>query len=275
MAVFFVGGSQRSGTTLLQTILCQDEAVNPLIREAKYLRRLVSTYWYGKRFFGDETQDYFRDLKQYVAFNRQIVRSFLKNTQSLFPNTLHLVLREPHLTSWFPQLHELLPDAMFVCIVRDPRDAVASLMEVGQKIPEKSKDRDVVGRILNSGDIKAIGDYYLSFYRPVLDANQAKFRRRLLILRYEDLVTEPETSVRSLREFTGIALENFDPYRDPDTGRVDYGKLADYRKAWAAETNAKGITRARIGRYAEVLSKTQVRELSEHLAGFMKRFDYS
>ncbi len=274
MAVFFVGGSQRSGTTLLQTILCQDEAVNPLIHEAKYLRHLVRAYGYGKRWYKEETRDYFRDRRQYVTFNRQIVRSFLRNVRGLFPNASHLVLREPHLTRWFLELGELVPEAKFLCVVRDPRDAVASLIEVGHKMPESSKIYDSVGRILNSGNIKAIADHYLGFYYHVLNFAPAKFLPRLLFLRYEDLVTEPESSIRSLRDFTGIELKHFDPYKDPDTGRVHYDELADNRKAWTTESNQKGITNSRIGRYAEVLTETQIRELTEHLADFMSRFDY-
>ena len=193
MALFFIGGSQRSGTTMLQTILCQDESVNPLIQEPKYFRHLISAYKFGKDSFKGETRDYFTDMAEYTAFNTRIVRSFLKQTRALFPGTKHLVLREPHLTMLFPELAELLPAARFICVVRDPRDVIASMIEVGQRLDHPSLNQDVMARLFRSRDMAAISRHFLSFYKPVLRCRQPGFRRRLHFLRYEELVKNSDT----------------------------------------------------------------------------------
>ena len=41
MTYFFIGGCPRSGTTLLQNIICSNTKVNPLIGEVGYLYHLV------------------------------------------------------------------------------------------------------------------------------------------------------------------------------------------------------------------------------------------
>jgi len=46
MTNFFVGGSQRAGTTLLQSVLCADTTTNSVIREASPLRAMVAAYQY-------------------------------------------------------------------------------------------------------------------------------------------------------------------------------------------------------------------------------------
>lgn len=260
---------------MLQTVLCQEATVNPLIQEAKYLRHLVGAYQFGKQHFKTETRDYFRDFEAYLNFNRRIVRAFMKQLSSQFPEARHLVLREPHLTMLFPELAQLLTGARFVCVVRDPRDTIASMIEVGKKLKDGQISQDAMARLFTSGDMKAISRHYLSFYQPVLRLTQPEFQRRVLMIRYEDLVTEPVASIRTLRKFTGIPLENFDPDRDPDTGKIDYRQLDTYRKAWASESYSRKITGSRMGRYADVLSREEVETINSTCAEFMKRFNYA
>lgn len=273
MAIFFVGGSQRSGTTLLQTVLCQDPEVNPLIQEAKYLRHLLSGYQFGRQMFDRETKDYFVDLDQYRNFNSRIVRSFLKNTLSIYKPARHLVLREPHLTMLFPELAELLPRAKFVCVVRDPRDVIASMVRVGQKLGTHAAS-DAMGRLFQARDMTALSRHVMSFYRPVIKNAADGLRGRLLFLRYEDLVAEPGAAVQKLRGFTGIALGTYDAATEPDTGRVNYRQLDEYRSAWSTEQYTGKVTDSRIGAHAEVLDEAECLEIAKQCAGFMHRFGY-
>lgn len=275
MTCFFVGGSQRSGTTLLQTILCQDESVNPLIQEAKYLRHLVTAYRFGKHQFKAETKDYFKNPKAYYAFNARMVRTFIQNTRAQFPKAKHLVLREPHLTVLFPELAELLPKAKFLCIVRDPRDVLASMIKVGARLKDQGTETDIMSRLFLSRDIPALCRHYLSFYGPALKAGSGALKQRLLLLRYEDLVGAPEAEVAKVREFTGIGLKNFDPGKNLETGRVDFSKLDKYRKAWTSPENSQKITDTRIGTYKEVLSEAECAAVTENCRKFMERFKYT
>lgn len=274
MTCFFIGGSQRSGTTLVQTILCQDPSVNPLIQEAKYLRHLMTAYRFGKAQFKTETKDYFKDMDSYLEFNKTIVRSFVKNARTLFPKAQHLALREPHLTMLFPDLAELMPRAKFICVVRDPRDVVASMIQVGERLGKEGISQEPMARLFISRDVPALCRHYVSFYAPSLKSKKPGLRRRMLLVKYEDLVTAPEPQLDKLRKFTGIPLKNFDAGQDPDTGRVDYSKIDKYRKAWATEEYSQKITDARVGSYKKVLSDAEVAAVAENCSGFIQRFKY-
>lgn len=275
MSYYFVGGSQRSGTTLLQTILCQDEAVNPLVPEAKYLRHLVAAYRFGKQTFGAETRAYFRDLQGYVLFNRNVVSLMLEQTRALYAGATHLCLREPHLTQYFPELYELLPDARFVCIVRDPRDVIASMVEVGARLARDGMAADAMARLFTSRRMSDLSAHYLSFYAPIVRYNVEGFRARCPFIRYEDLVERPAEYLGRLRELTGLALADYDPARAPDTGEVDYRQSGQYQRAWNSALYTSKVEDSRIGRYREVLTAEEVAEVDRACAEFMRRFGYA
>ena len=275
MSSIFVGGSQRSGTTLLQTLLCQDETVNPLIGEAKYLRHLLVAYRFGKMNFSTETKDYFHDPAAYRLFNRNLLSLFLEQTRALYPRASHLVLREPHLTMYFPDLHELVPDALFICIVRDPRDAVASMIDVGEKLTAGGQAQDAMARLFASRRIDAICAHYLSFYAPAFAARSETFRRRCAFVRYEDLVQRPAEYLGRLRALTGLALANCDPARAPDTGRVDYSAAGDYQRAWNTPLSGSKVEDSQIGRYRNVLQPGEVSDIERNCAPLIQRFSYA
>ncbi len=274
MSWIFVGGSQRGGTTLLQTLLCQDAEANPLIQEAKYLRHLVAAYRFGKLQFQLETKDYFRDAENYLAFNRKLIRAFLDNTLSLFPGRKHLVLREPHLTMLFPELGELLPKARFLCVMRDPRDVIASMIEVGKKLKAQGKDTDAMARMFIGRDMTQLSQHVMSFYDPVFRSRDPALRQRIHFLRYEDLVQNPEQQLQGLRAFTGLKLAGVDPHADPDTGKVNHERGSDYQRAWKTDKDGKAIADDSVGRYRKVLDRREVAAIEKHCGRLMARFKY-
>ena len=78
MTYFFIGGCPRSGTTLLQNIICSNTKVNPLIGEIGYLYYLVNAYSTGKIDFESQTKYYFSYLAELRNFSAELVNKFLK-----------------------------------------------------------------------------------------------------------------------------------------------------------------------------------------------------
>ena len=274
MTQIFVGGSQRSGTTLMQTILCASGATNPMVGEAKYFRQLVQAYAFGKRQFPAETRDYFKDLEDLRAFHGGLMESFLAHTLARFEGAKHLVLKEPHLTMLFPELAELLPQAKFVCVVRDPRDVIASMIEVGRKLDAQGIADDPMGRMFVSRNMRALSQHYLSFYLPALRSADAGFAARYLFLRYEDLVQKPDEAMKQVAEFNGLELAGMDMSADPGTGEVDFEKVNAYRKAWATELYGKKADASRIGAFRKVLKPAEIAAVVQNCRGIMNRFKY-
>ena len=127
MTYFFVGGGQRSGTNLLQSILCSDATTNDMIREAWQLRLTVANYSLGKRAFATVNVDYFDDVEDFRAYSEDCVKAILDRLQRRFPDAANLVLKEPHLTLLFPQLHELVPGARFLAFSTEEDPAFSYL----------------------------------------------------------------------------------------------------------------------------------------------------
>lgn len=268
MNVFYVGGSQRSGTTLLQNLLCQAESANPMIREASYFRALVQVYKYGKDDFENDTKDYFCDRMALQEFHASILEKFLVVLCRKYSNSSNLVLKEPHLTMLFPELYELLPDSRFIVLVRDPRDIIASMVKVGEAIKAQGNEHFFQDR-----DMVQLSNHVKRFYWPCLSNKDEGFGRQILYVKYEDLVTEPAVVIDTLNEYTGLDLK-------PDTGKIStsdhFGAdvLSQRYSPWYKSDSGGGITNSSIGNYKNVLSALEIKQVESSFTGFMKRFDY-
>lgn len=89
-------------------------------------------------------------------------------------------------------LIEMFPDALFLHLVRDPRDGVASM----QKVDFFSNDAVFNALARRQAMTKGV---------DILEKNVPPEQR--LTLRYEDLVTDPEPAIRAVCDFIGEAYE--------------------------------------------------------------------
>ncbi len=271
MTYFFVGGCQRTGTTLLQSVLCTDETTNPLIYESFLLLHLIEAYAKGKLHYEVRGKDYFADPQAYRLFHRQWVTAFLETTRSRYAPAAHLVLKEISLTKLFPLLHELIPEAKFLLIVRDPRDAIASLVKVGERMGAAGRRNIFVER-----DMVRLAEYYKSFYRPCLKIQDPKFRRNLKVVKYEDLVGDTEAELDRIRNFTGLELKDFRVNKAWKRSHVDFEELKawDLHRPWDSDLWGKKLSPKRVGSYTQVLTGEETRILESECADVFHVYGY-
>jgi hypothetical protein len=86
----------------------------------------------------------------------------------------------------FREVHRLLPNSTFLYILRDPRDVVASHFQ-------RKFDRSV------SQIVKAWRNYLENFLKL-----QNKYPTQAYLIRYEDLVSQPDQYVKEIIEFCGL-----------------------------------------------------------------------
>jgi len=269
MGIFFVGGSQRSGTTVFQELLCQDPATNPMVREVSYLHRLVEAYRFGEEEFDNDTCSYFDDLTSLRRFNAELVERFIDHVSRRFNPASHLILKHPELTPYFPDLHELLPEAHILLIVRDPRDIIASMIEVGSKLKQAGVEHIFQGR-----NMSQLCHYVYSFYLPALNCDRPEFRSRMTVIRYEDLTRTPEQVMANLRAFTGLPLE-VNPAENPQGAAMAAVAVAPRLQAWQTTQSGKPLTDSSIGRYRQVLTRTEIRTIEKEMAEYLRGFGYA
>lgn len=273
-ATVFIGGCMRSGTTLVQRVLCGGRGVHPLLAECQYLVALLAAYREGRKGFALFGVDYFGDLAGYDAFNRGIVESFLGNLQRRLGVPRHMVLMRPELAFHFSDLATRLPEARFVLVARDPRDAIASMLDVGKR----HAARGVSGPLVAMGrDMDRLSAFFLDYYRDSY-TNTGALSGRLMTLRYEDLVANSDDALSQLQRFTGIELDR-GALGAPDpvaASRSWQSMAADpaYSGAFWSENWMGEVTGDSVGRHREALSTAEISTIEARCAGFARSFRY-
>jgi len=175
--IIFVGWAPRSGTTVAHALICTSARVNAYHPEISFFRGLLPAWRYGKAAWTQHTSAFFPDREAFRLHMRQTTELSLGAIWRALERPPILCVKDPHLTPWFRDLHELHPDeAWFVTVVRDPLAVVRSRQAVHEKAnPE---------RPFTAADAASVVREYLAYYRSVLDAD---FGGRSLVFRYEDL----------------------------------------------------------------------------------------
>lgn len=261
----------RSGTTALQAVLCSTDETNPILQEAQYFTRLVSLYVDAERNFDRFLSHYFADREAMKNHHAVLLKDFLARTMARYEPASTLVLKNPEMTALFPSIAGLLDDVKFLVAVRDPRDTVASMIEVAQRQVAQGLDSPLTRMAGNAGRFAAQFNWY---YTPVLSGPSEALRRRMCFVRYEDLVTETDAVAARLAEFTGLPLHRFDLTK-PWRTRVDFGGQVDAGEPFHAKLRGTALSDTRIGRYAECLSQPDVRVIERTCGPFMDRFGYA
>ncbi len=158
-----------------------------------------------------------------------------------------------------------IPDALFVEIVRDPRDIMASRKTRRATVwtDRYKPEQRATKHLLISYDPFWDSLAWKSSIRAGRIAHK-RHRDRILSIRYEDVVVDPKTQIQKVCEFLKMDFE-------PELLNVHRLNPAD----WEKREESKGITAASVGRWRQVLTPAEIALGQWLLAAEMKRFDYS
>lgn len=258
----FVCGAQRSGTTLLQTIIA-NLLQCALLPEAHVMQDVIAAYSRGLRLW-NKAEPFFGTRQAFSQAFTEILAIQLSAINRQLGNPDFIVLKDPNFSAVADIIRDIFPGkASIVLIVRDPRDIAASFIKIGERqlrMGEKSKytSRDI-GFIC-----KKINEAYS------LDASSSKSHFDSVV-RYEALVANPAKTVEQM--FGELSLA-----RSGITGRLDSLQWLDsarlHQKAWATELEGSGISESSVGSYQEVLRENEIGKIEERCASMMGRFGY-
>ncbi|WP_299398933.1 sulfotransferase [Pelagibius sp.] len=275
-----VAGAMRSGTSLLQHVLCASPQANPFVHGCRYLTSQIAIY---AQYAGSDhlyVEDYLGGRDGLTAFTRDILERLLRETHRRLDHPDCLVLKNPELSTYFPQAAALLPSARFVVSVREPKDTIASMISVGEKHRQSGVNSFLAGV---GRDIAKLSASYRQFYLPVLRALQKgdeALKERVLFVGYESLIGGTEPIVERLSAFTGLSLPA-DTVDDGQTwrSRVDPENDEIYsHPRWGAYVTALSggpISAASIGRYREVLTEAEADQIDSLCADIRRAFGYA
>jgi hypothetical protein len=159
----------------------------------------------------------------------------------------NLILKDPELTIYL----DLIPtffdaDSKVVCVVRDPRDVIASLLKVYK---EKNEQVDEAAQIA----------YVFNYYWIAHQSSQAK-NGNLHVVRYERIVEKDEEEFFRLERYLGYSI-----------GRTGFGKVFfdfDRTSATHSENYGRPIVSNPTSKAATSLSKAFVKKIECAFSGY-------
>jgi hypothetical protein len=256
---FIIGGHPRSGTTMLFR-LCRDHPQIGITGEFRCFRRLdtrIPVYlrglhwkWYNRPFLGRmgrraPLEDRLRSgvfMLQYLLL--LALRSGIRPVSAADVEwILRRLFRRPVVGDKYPryvfQLDRLckIPDLRRIMIYRDGRDVVSSFL---YKIRTTWKNLPVA-RTENTARIIA-GRWEESM--AAIERN----REKLLVIRYEEMVSNPAPFLAAMSEYLGVDPEGFRP-----------GKIHDQS----------------IGKYRTGLTASELEDVIETAGGTLSRLGYT
>jgi len=265
----------RSGTTVIHRALCAARNSNPYISESWFLSDLFNLYTWNMTRFDVRHKDQFGDpskLTEVIYLNLQY---YLDMISAKYENPELLILKHPELTPHFLEMKKLLPQAKFLVIVRDPRDVIASIMDVNIK----HQADNIKSPHSHFKTMREYCGFYAGYYQLVLGQRQA-FGKDLMFVRYEDIVTEPAKSFERIGKFSGAIYEGdemkrFDPAQSESLNLEREVRLKDkFSGAFWSDLYTKDLSPTSIGKHKKSLSATETQEIEKILGQIGRMFEY-
>lgn len=264
-----IAGADRSGTSLAYAILASHPDVT-MTRRANLWR------WFDER-YGDlrDPENLESCLDAFARYERlQVLRPDIDRLrveagegETTYGRVFRLLFEHEaarrgttrwgdkslHTEHAAARVFEEWPDARIVHMIRDPRDRFASVVK------RYEKERKGIGAIT--------GRWLRSVRRG--NENVARYGERYMLLRYETLAGEPESTTRHLCDFLGLP---FEPVMLTLQG-VDEQRERGGNSSYGTMTPGAISTRS-IGRYSDVLNAREIAFIEWMVGGEMAEFDY-
>lgn len=166
----------------------------------------------------------------------------------------HIFVKENHTYRFAPFLLDHFPECKFVFMVRDPRDVASSWVST-ESIP--------------GGVEKAVDTWMVDQSGGLALDQRLRGTDRLLLVRYEDLISDAEQCLQHITSFLGLTYEPqmLEFYQHPRT-RMN----AEAIHAWA--NLSKPVVSGNAGKFRKTLSPEDVRYVELQCFDLMKSLGY-
>jgi len=269
---FLIVGTPRSGTTLVQKLVCELEGVR-VPPETHFFSKFLPALQKRRRFPLDgpnlaaeihefsampssralllDPGEIAGDLNNYCETPMELFSAIVRHLAG--PARLYGEKTTEHLL-WLRTLAGQSSRLKAIAVVRDPRDVAASSLSVAAWKQKSS--------------VK-LAAWWRSDQRELMRATEELSSGRLLVVRYEDIVTDPQAARRTLAEF----LEKDSTIARAPGKTVWSGDLYQPWEYWKSRVNDP-ITSTRIGAFQERLSTVQAESIMRICRKELLHFGY-
>ena len=116
----------------------------------------------------------------------------------------------PRNAFYIREIAELLPEAKFIYMVRDPRDCVLSQKNKWKSYWREKKRRTEAVRLWLNYNPLLMATFWKNSLLNHRSACSGPIADRLLTIKYESLIKNPDTIAGTLQKFTGHGIDSFD-----------------------------------------------------------------
>ena len=250
--MILIGGAQRSGTTLLQTLLANALGA-PVLPEAHILCDLMESFERAKN-APRKTQYFYADDDELLAFFRACAERHIGDLTRRLDGADNIVLKDPNFVQFDDAAASMLPHAVRIVCLRDPRDIAASFLRIGQR-----ETHGEAGKYRRR-DIHFIGKKVVEAYGGLAGRRAPNLR----CVRYEKLVEAPKDTLRTLANDTGLKL-SLDRIDKP----VWLESGARHDPAWVSRLEEGAPSTESVGSYRHAMSAREVALIEQICAEVM------
>jgi hypothetical protein len=215
----FCVGAPRSGTTVVGSLLSEGPSAFPMLPECTFVTQLIRQFHDVMKYADKPRFDaYAKTPADLVNIYRPAIEGFIKAAHSHFAgiDAQHLILKDPDLSPYVDCLQFFFTDFKLVCVVRDPRDVVASSMKVNVKQGSPRTLEEIITQTL-------------TYYWQVSHSEIAR-AGRVHFIRFERIIRKDEAEFSRLEQFLGYSVGRqgfgkvfFEFNRDDATSSDNYG----------------------------------------------------
>lgn len=243
MQLVLIGGAQRSGTTLLQTLLA-NALDTQILPEAHILCDMLAAYKRAKD-AGNKTRYFYDTDEALLAFFQSSANRHIADIVENIGAQSVLVLKDPNLVQVDAEAAAMFPDAIRIACLRDPRDIAASFLRIGQR----ERPEGQAGKYRRR-DVHFIGKKILGSYAPLMREAELS---NVHLVRYEDVVTKPGETLETLARETGLVL-SLERIDSPVWLEAD----ARHEASWISELEGQRPSSASVGAYKSVMQPGEI-----------------
>lgn len=285
----FIIGIGRSGTTILNKILNSHPAIHAL-PEANFLLFFLSDYKNVTRFKKEHIELMFQQIgifalshplvgweldmakskEKMIRLVEEKEMSYAALCKSIYSeikvsgkdksNATMLIDKNPAFTLSVDQLEKNFPESKFILLVRDYRANVLSRKQ---------------NAYLKSPKVTYNATRWLVFNEIAWTFCQ-KHPQKVLLMRYEDLVSDYEASMKKVFSFLSVKEEDM---KETELSEVDVTKMdiaEEHKKYFKKKYDdlSKPINTSRVSAWQTELSEKEITECDAICAGFAKVYGY-
>ncbi len=252
----------------MNSIICQTGETSPLLPEAHPLSDLAVFHKQVGRYAENYPESLFADRSEMLATTSAPLRVMVDMLRKRY-ETRKCVFRAPALSAHAAELYELFESLgtpfRFVCMLRDPRDAITSMFRWNER-------RVARGQAPMCAPEQDMLDFFIQrFWAQYKHLIPLRDRDEVLFVRYEDLVGKPREVAGQIYDELGLDFSRFDAGSRWANVEADLS-VDGVHGDCITELYSEPISNRSVGAYREFLDQDQQRRVFTRLAQYRRSF---